>query len=161
MNMLSRGRAKSVVGGASMEPIIFFDGVCGLCTRFVYFVLERDGDEFFRFSSLQSAFAKEVLERYGRDTKNIDTVYVLLGQGSSEERLLSRSDASLWVLGHLGGIWRFFFWARFVPKPFRDFIYDRLAQNRYGLFGQMDVCHVPQPQWQERFVENGTAQASD
>jgi hypothetical protein len=34
-------------------PIVLYDGVCGLCNRYVRFVLERDRRRQFRFASLQ------------------------------------------------------------------------------------------------------------
>ncbi|MGD9856799.1 MAG: thiol-disulfide oxidoreductase DCC family protein, partial [Planctomycetaceae bacterium] len=35
------------------HPIVFFDGVCGLCSRVVDFVMARDPQGVFRFAPLQ------------------------------------------------------------------------------------------------------------
>ncbi len=43
--------------------IIFFDGVCNLCNFWVKFVIRNDPSGIFHFSSLQSKFAKNFLEK--------------------------------------------------------------------------------------------------
>ena len=48
--------------------------------------------------------------------------------------------------------WR---WARllsFVPGTLRDFIYDRIAQNRCRLFGRTEACMMPTSSITRRFV---------
>jgi len=32
-----------------------------------------------------------------------------------------------------------------MPRRLRDTLYDRVAQNRYRLFGRTDACMVPPP----------------
>jgi predicted DCC family thiol-disulfide oxidoreductase YuxK len=41
--------------------VVFFDGVCGLCDRWVQFVLPRDRGARFRFAPLQGALAAREL----------------------------------------------------------------------------------------------------
>src|SRR5579859_5641606 len=95
------------------NPILLYDGVCGLCNRFVQFILQNDRNQIFRFASLQSKFAKEILGRHGINATELDTVYVFLepdlatpASDSARELLLSRSDAVIFVLKQLGGLWR-------------------------------------------------------
>ncbi len=50
--------AKSAINYSSRlatekQPILFFDGVCGLCNRTVDFVLQEDRDRRFLFAPLQ------------------------------------------------------------------------------------------------------------
>jgi predicted DCC family thiol-disulfide oxidoreductase YuxK len=40
-----------------------------------------------------------------------------------------------------------------LPRPLADWLYDRVAQNRYALFGRTDSCMIPPPEWRERFIE--------
>ena len=47
------------------NPIILYDGVCGLCNSLVQFLLKRDKQGRLRFASLQSDFAAKVLQRHG------------------------------------------------------------------------------------------------
>src|SRR5579863_10454909 len=104
------------------HPIVLYDGVCGLCNRFIQFVLRRDPSGFFRFASLQSPLAASILARHGQHPEALDTVYAVLDCDTPQEFLIARSDAILFVLAQLGGLWRVaaaIF--KLVPGPLRDF----------------------------------------
>ena len=47
--------------------IIIYDGVCNLCDSFVLFVIDRDKNNKFKFTSLQDHYAKELLEKTNKD----------------------------------------------------------------------------------------------
>ena len=93
--------AEPVMNGAN--PIILYDGVCGLCNRLVQFLLKHDKDGRLRFASLQSDFAVKVLGRHGLDPKDLDTVHVVVNYDQPGERVLQRSDAVLRAGRELGG----------------------------------------------------------
>lgn len=42
------------------------------------------------------------------------------------------------------------FWI--VPRPLRDWLYDRIARNRYRLFGRREACLVPTAEIVDRFL---------
>jgi predicted DCC family thiol-disulfide oxidoreductase YuxK len=42
-----------------------------------------------------------------------------------------------------------------LPKPVRDFLYARIANNRYRLFGRTRECFLPDPETRRRFVLPG------
>jgi predicted DCC family thiol-disulfide oxidoreductase YuxK len=133
--------------------IILYDGVCRLCNRMNQFVLRRDPAGVFRFASLQSAFARDVLARYGKDPRALDTFYVLVDPGAPTERLLAKSAAALHVLRRVGGVWRLGALLRLVPGRIRDQVYDLVARNRYRLFGKYDACLLPRAEYTQRFIE--------
>jgi predicted DCC family thiol-disulfide oxidoreductase YuxK len=138
----------------SSNPIILYDGVCGLCNRFVRFVLKRDRKDRFRFAALQSNFAREILQRHGLNPDSVDTVYLVLNCSQPAERLLSRNDASTAVLEGLGGVWRL--WAKLLgsfPRAFRDESYNLVARNRYRLFGRHASCPLPDPDDRHKFLD--------
>jgi predicted DCC family thiol-disulfide oxidoreductase YuxK len=135
------------------EPVLLYDGVCGLCNRLVQFLLRRDRHDRLRFASLQSDFATNVLERYGRDPKDLDTVYVLVNRGTPEEQLLARSDAILAVVRRLGGIWKLAVAGKVVPRWIRDRLYDQVARNRYRVFGKYETCMLPEPKQRAKFLD--------
>ena len=136
-----------------MNPIIFFDGVCGLCNGVVLFVLKRDQKELFHFSPLQSPFALEFLPKYGGNPQELNTFYVIKNPNGAHPELLSKSTAALYVLSNLGGVYRILSLARFLPRFFRDFCYDIIAKNRYRIFGKKEVCMLPEENWLPRFIE--------
>ncbi len=41
---------------------------------------------------------------------------------------------------------------RIVPRRIRDWLYDRIARNRYRLFGKRATCLVPSPEVAARFM---------
>jgi predicted DCC family thiol-disulfide oxidoreductase YuxK len=135
------------------NPIVLYDGVCGLCNRLVQFLLKRDTHDRFRFASLQSDFTAQVLRRHGLDPADLDTVYVIRDFGQTRERLLTRSDAVLFMLNRLGGIWRVTALGRVLPRALRDLVYKLVARNRYRVFGKHESCMLPEPQHRQKFLD--------
>uniref|UniRef100_UPI0039A55753 thiol-disulfide oxidoreductase DCC family protein n=1 Tax=Ornithobacterium rhinotracheale TaxID=28251 RepID=UPI0039A55753 len=79
------------------ERIIFFDGVCNLCDEFVQLVLKRDEGKVFKFSSLQSNFARKKLAELGENAQNLNTIFYL-----KDEKLFNQSQAVLEIAKDLG-----------------------------------------------------------
>lgn len=129
-----------------MQRIIFFDGVCPLCNHFVDFVMKRDLRKLFLFSSLQSTYAKKTVP----DTyQGLDTIIV-----QDDGQFFSKSTAVLRVLFQLGPGWNVFaVFASIVPRFFRDLIYQIVAQKRYKIWGQNEVCRIPSADEKKLFLE--------
>lgn len=152
------------VGGPPSHPIVLYDGVCAFCNRSVQFILRRDPDGIFRFAPLQSGLATRILARHGANPSDLDTMYVVLDydqacgnrrEEGSGESLLSRSDAALFVLQQLGGIWRVVAGAmQLLPRFVRDWGYRRFASNRYRVFGRYDTCPLPDEATRARFLDS-------
>jgi predicted DCC family thiol-disulfide oxidoreductase YuxK len=143
-----------------MSHILLYDGVCGLCNRFVQFILRRDRRAIFRFASLQSDFASRILSRHNLNPSALDTLYVVVDSDSqtdnehSTEFPLARSDAALFVLKHLSGPWAAAaFLLQLAPKFVRDSAYNFIARHRYRIFGRSDTCQLPRPQDRNRFLD--------
>jgi predicted DCC family thiol-disulfide oxidoreductase YuxK len=141
-------------------PLLLYDGVCGLCNRFVRFVLRHDRRTIFRFASLQSPLAARILATYSVNRGMLDTVYVVRDfdgekpPNQSQTALLSRSDATLFVLLKLGGFWRVTaFVLRLVPRFVLDWGYRRIAGSRYRIFGRYEACPIPEPSVRSRFLD--------
>lgn len=118
------------------ERIVFFDGVCGLCNRFVDRLLRWDKQRVLRFAPLQgSTAAARLSTAVGAD---LDTVVLL-----DEAGVHTRSEAALRIIAHLGGAWRLIKVLRIFPRVVRDAVYDWIARRRYGWFGKRDACRVP------------------
>jgi predicted DCC family thiol-disulfide oxidoreductase YuxK len=140
-----------------VHPIILYDGVCGLCNRLVQLVLRKDRIGVFRFASLQSPLAARVLARHGVNAGNLDAVYVVLNHGCedhSEERVLARSGAAIFILQQLDGVWRFAaFVLGWIPRPLREWIYGQVARRRYRSWGRYDACPLPTEETRARFLD--------
>ncbi|MGC2197457.1 MAG: DCC1-like thiol-disulfide oxidoreductase family protein [Terriglobales bacterium] len=136
------------------NPILLYDGVCGLCNRLVQFILRHDHNDAFRFASLQSARAEEMLKRHDVSAADLDTFYVIADPGQPSERLFARSDAVAYVLSELGGIWKVVGWLwNLLPRYIRDALYNLVARHRYQVFGRLSACPLPDPRNSNKFLE--------
>ena len=133
---------------ATGGPILFFDGMCGLCDRLVQFILRRDRRGRFRFAALQSELAATTLRRFGKDAGDLDTVYLLTDDG----RLLQKSRAIFCVLRALGLPWSLVTVFAILPTAITDWFYDRVAHNRYRIWGKRDRCRLPSADERARFL---------
>jgi predicted DCC family thiol-disulfide oxidoreductase YuxK len=134
--------------------LLFYDGVCGLCDRVVQFVLRHDRERVFQFAALQTATAERALQPYGRDPRVLDSVYVVADAGSDRARLIERGRAILFLMRHAGGVWRVLAaLGSLLPTRVIDFLYRRVAGNRYRIFGKLESCRVPSPDERSRFLE--------
>lgn len=129
-----------------MPPLVLFDGVCNLCNGTVNFIIARDPNARFRFSSLQSAAARDVLENH-RLESNLDTI-VLVEHG----QVYTRSTAALRIVKQLSGLWPLLGLFLVVPSVLRDAVYVFVAKNRYRWFGKSESCSVPTPELAARFL---------
>jgi predicted DCC family thiol-disulfide oxidoreductase YuxK len=140
--------------GSVPNPIILYDGVCGLCDRLVQFILKHDSLDRFRFASLQSHFAVQVLRRHGSVPEGLDTMYVVLDHTLPGERLASRSEAAVVVLRELGGGWSALgVTLRVLPEWLRNWGYSLVARNRYRVFGKYDSCPLPSEKDRRKFLD--------
>lgn len=128
------------------NSVILFDGVCNLCNGFVGFIIERDHHQIFRFSSLQSEFGQATLKAHQLPLNEFYSV-ILMEDG----QVFQKSDAVLRIAHHLPGYkWLSVF--EFLPRFFRDLIYELVARNRYRLFGRQDSCMLPSKELLGRFL---------
>jgi predicted DCC family thiol-disulfide oxidoreductase YuxK len=114
--------------------------------------LKHDKRDYFRFAALQSDLASTTLRRHNRDSHDLDTVYVVVDYQQPAERLLARSDAILFLLKHLGGVWKLLAIGKILPRTIRDGLYGLVARNRYRVFGKYEACLLPDPQHRGRFL---------
>lgn len=131
---------------ADEHPILFFDGVCGLCNHVVDFVLARDHTGVFRFAPLQGETAREQLS--DDDVRNLSSVVLIDKQG-----IHRRSTAVVRMLWHLQGVWKLAGWLLWlIPRPLRNLGYKGVAVVRYRLFGQKATCRMPTADERARFL---------
>jgi predicted DCC family thiol-disulfide oxidoreductase YuxK len=137
-----------MLAGRQQNGIVFYDGLCGLCDRWVRFVLARDPRHSLKFSPLQGDTARQ---RKDLPTELRSVVFVTQS-GTAQEKIYFRSDAALRLLDHVGGLWRVVSWLRIIPRPLRDWVYDLIARHRYQWFGKFETCRVPSPEVRARFL---------
>jgi predicted DCC family thiol-disulfide oxidoreductase YuxK len=129
------------------DDVILYDGVCVFCSRWVRFVLARDRQARFRFTTVQSPYGTRLAQALGIDASDPDTNAVIHGGVA-----WFKSDGALTVLSSLPG-WSFVRLFFAVPKPLRDAVYSLVARNRYRIFGKYDACVVPDAALRARVIE--------
>jgi predicted DCC family thiol-disulfide oxidoreductase YuxK len=128
------------------QAIVYYDGLCPLCDRFVQFVLKRDRGGRFIFAPLQGGTARDRMA--GRLSVEAMKTVVL----ETDHGLRIRSDAALAILAGLGGPWKLTAVLRLVPRPLSDAVYNFIARHRYRWFGRREACRIPAPGEQHRFL---------
>jgi predicted DCC family thiol-disulfide oxidoreductase YuxK len=132
----------------SEPPIVFFDGVCNLCNGAVNFLIDHDHARQLRFAPLQGK-TFEAVRRANPWLGEVDSLVLADAHG-----VHVRSAAALGLLRHLGAPWRLLGrLGRIVPRPLRDWLYDRVARGRYRWFGRRDACRLPTPELRARFLD--------
>jgi predicted DCC family thiol-disulfide oxidoreductase YuxK len=137
-----------------MAHLVLYDGVCGLCDRFVQMLLRIDRHDRLRFAALQGPIGAAVLKRAGRTADPLSTVIVIADYLSPAERFLDRSDAGLFAIASAGGVYRAAAGLRVVPRFIRDAMYDLVARTRYRIFGRYDACPIPGPGTRAKFLDD-------
>lgn len=146
MNAVVEHNAPRLPVDPGAHPVLFFDGVCGLCNATVDRLLRWDHAGVLRFAPLQGETAARMLPE--SDVRGLASV-VLVDEAGTHRR----SDAIVRLLRHLGGGHRVsaaVLWV--VPRPMRDLGYRLVAKTRYRIFGRKETCRLPTAQERERFL---------
>jgi predicted DCC family thiol-disulfide oxidoreductase YuxK len=131
------------------SPVVVYDGVCLLCSRWVRFLLERDRTGRYRFASMQSASGRQLLQTHGLDPDSpFSMLLVEAGRGYTDTTAIARV-----LRGLPARRWRWLSAIMLaVPQGIRDAAYRFVARHRYKLFGRSEQCFVPTPEQRARFI---------
>jgi predicted DCC family thiol-disulfide oxidoreductase YuxK len=127
------------------RPLFIFDGVCVLCSTGVGWLMRRDAQGRVQYLSAQSELGQAIYRHLGM---KLGDSYVLI----DSEGTHTKTDGFFRVADALGGPWRLGKVFAFIPRPVRDLFYDRLAANRYRLFGTAGQCAILSPEERARLV---------
>ena len=100
-----------------------------------------------RLASIQSQPGQAILRWLGMPTDQFETM-VFVENGKA----YTKSSAALRVARYFTPPWSWLAIFLILPAGFRDWFYDRVAQNRYRLFGQSESCMLPTPELRKRFL---------
>jgi predicted DCC family thiol-disulfide oxidoreductase YuxK len=127
------------------RPLFIFDGVCVLCSTGASFLMRHDSRGRVQFASAQSPLGSAIFRKLG---KPIDESYLLI----DAEGWHAKSDGYFQLAKILGGPWRLALVFRLIPRAIRDWLYDRVAANRYRWFGKSEYCALLTEEQRERLV---------
>ena len=128
-------------------PVVFMDGGCALCTRGAQLIARLDHADEFRICPIQTVLGQSILRHYGIAPDDPESWLYLV-----DGRAYTSLDAIVRAGARMGG------WGRFVspfgllPRAVQDWLYRRIARNRYALFGRTDMCAVPDPRLRKRLM---------
>jgi predicted DCC family thiol-disulfide oxidoreductase YuxK len=129
------------------KKIIIFDGICILCNSFVQFIIKKDREKQFYFTTAQSDFVKEQVKSLHLNVNPMDSVIYL-----KNGKVLAESNAVLSILSDLGGIWKLLSILKLVPLFIRNSVYRFCAKRRYRVFGMLETCMIPSAELKSRFL---------
>ena len=121
----------------NIERIVYYDGVCGLCDGFVELLVKLDKKKKLKFSSLQGKSGRILLNKLNLDLEEFDTVLFKVN-----DQVYTKSTAVFKIINSIGGIIKLFLVFNLLPRRFNDWIYSKVAKNRFKIFGKLDKCDI-------------------
>lgn len=131
------------------DRVVCFDGVCKFCGFWARFIFRNDPRATLKLATLQSNAGIQIRDWCGLPPDELNTV-VFVDQGTP----YFRSTAALKLARYLRWPWPLLVIFLLVPRPIRDFVYNRIAQHRYRLFGRTESCMLPSAEMKARFLKD-------
>lgn len=139
---------RSVPAFDDSGPVVFMDGECALCSTGARVICRLDKAGEFRICPTQNSIGQAILAHYGFESDDPDSwLYLVDGQAYTS------IDAMIRVGQRLGGVGHLIRMLSVLPGAAQDWIYRRIASNRYRLFGRTQICAFPDDALRKRLIE--------
>ena len=129
------------------KKIIFYDGLCAMCNRFIRILITLDKKEKLLLAPLQGKNGKILQKKFSKELKGIDSVIFY------NKKVYTKSSAVINILSELGAIYKLAYIFNIIPSFISDSIYDYIARNRFQWFGKLDKCPMPEKKNISRFLD--------
>lgn len=129
-------------------PVAFLDGDCVLCSAGARLIARFDRKREFKLCRVQSPTGRAVFRHFGLDPDDPDSWLYLV-----DGRAYTSLDAIIRIGARVGGVGWLLQVFRMTPRPAQDWLYRRVARNRYRLFGRGDICAIPDVELRKRLLE--------
>ena len=133
-----------MINNLKNNEIIIYDGICVLCNKYIKWVLDKDKENLFLISNLQSKFTEEKFP----ELRKIDSVAVIKKNGE----IIQKSKAVNHILKSINRLILLRTILNILPLSISNFFYDIVAKSRYKVFGKYDSCQLPEPEYKSRFI---------
>lgn len=130
-----------------MEPIVLYDGTCGLCHKSVQWLLRHERDHDVRFAPLQGPTAASLRAQHPEIPQTLESLVLV-----DRDRVYLRSKAFLHAARYLRAPWRWAYRMRWLPAVLLDLGYRVIARLRHRIWGHADACDLPSPEHRARFL---------
>ncbi|MEJ8560098.1 DCC1-like thiol-disulfide oxidoreductase family protein [Yoonia sp. GPGPB17] len=131
----------------SDNPIAVMDATCALCSWGARMIHHLDCSGEIRIAPIQSETGARLMRLHGLDPRDPDT-WLFIEEGT----VWRDFDALIRVGQRSGGLGYLFAGLKVLPRPVRDWFYQRIARNRYAMFGRGDMCALPDPAFRARLL---------
>ena len=128
--------------------VVVMDAECALCSRAARRIARLDKGDRVRIAPMQDALGRALLQHYGLDADD-PASWLMVENGRAWGSL--EGMAMLFPRLHRAYAPARFVWV--LPVGLRDWIYARIARNRYAVFGHGDLCALPDPEVQRRLLQ--------
>jgi predicted DCC family thiol-disulfide oxidoreductase YuxK len=127
--------------------VVVMDAECALCSRAARRIARLDKDDRVRIAPMQGALGRALLLHYGLDPDD-PASWLMIEDGwarGSLEGMAKLFPRLHWAYAPMRLVW-------VLPVALRDWIYARIARNRYAVFGYSDLCALPDADVQRRLL---------
>ena len=107
--------------------------------------MRRDREGRIAMASAQSPLGAALYRHFGLA---VDDTFLFLWRG----RAFTKSAGYLALFAALGGWWHLLRVEAIIPERLRDWLYDRVAANRYRWFGKVESCELLTPEQRRRLI---------
>jgi predicted DCC family thiol-disulfide oxidoreductase YuxK len=132
---------------AGQAPIAVMDADCALCSWGARMINWLDASGSVRICPVQSPLGAALMARHGVTVIDPES-WLFIDAGVAHRDF----DAVIHAGRQFGGWGRLTSVLALLPKPLRDWLYRRVARNRYRLFGRADLCAIPDQGLQKRLL---------
>tara|TARA_B100000530_G_scaffold331310_1_gene275851 strand:+ start:905 stop:1306 length:402 start_codon:yes stop_codon:yes gene_type:complete len=123
-----------MINNLKNNEVIIYDGICVLCNKYIKWVLDKDKENLFLISNLQSKFTEEKFP----ELRKIDSVAVIKKNGE----IIQKSKAVNHILKSINRLILLRTILNILPLSISNFFYDIVAKSRYKVFGKYESCPI-------------------
>lgn len=128
-------------------PVAVMDGHCALCTTGARLLARFDRAGVVRIARAETDLGAALLRHHGKDPADPESWLMLVeGQAYGSLEAVIKAGA---IVGGPGWLLQGF---RVLPRTAQDWLYARIARNRYALFGRTEMCQVPDSRLKARLI---------
>lgn len=129
-------------------PVTVVDGDCALCSIAARLIARFDRSAQFKICPIQTELGSSLLRHYGLDAADPDS-WLYIADGNAFTSL----DGMIRAGARMGGVGWLLQPLRLIPRSSQDWLYQKIARNRYRLFGHKDMCAIPDPALRARLIK--------
>ncbi|MEM8774788.1 MAG: DCC1-like thiol-disulfide oxidoreductase family protein [Pseudomonadota bacterium] len=139
---------KAIPAFDETKLLLVMDAQCALCSAAAKRIARLDKHDEVRIAPAQSALGRALLVHYGMDPDDPKS-WLLVDNGAAWGSL----EATVRLFPKLNRAYSVLRIFSLLPYRVQDWLYARIARNRYAIFGRTDMCALPDEALQARLIQ--------